>query len=35
MADFVREDMLFVDDRNRFLREYRLPDYDFDVSFGR
>lgn len=34
IADFVYSDMFIVDDRGRILREFRLPDYDFSVSFG-
>lgn len=33
-ADFVYADMFIVDDQGRILREFRLPEYDFAVSFG-
>jgi glycosyltransferase involved in cell wall biosynthesis len=32
-ADFVYSDMVIVDDGNRVLREFRLPDYSFEASF--
>jgi len=32
-ADFVYADMFVVDDAMRILREFRLPDYDFERSF--
>lgn len=32
-ADFVYADMFIVDDKMCILREFRLPDYDFRVSF--
>ena len=32
-ADFVYSDMFVVDDDMRILREFRVPDYDFEASF--
>ncbi|QJB55748.1 glycosyltransferase [Pseudodesulfovibrio sp. zrk46] len=32
-ADFVYSDMFVVDDSMRILREFKLPDYDFERSF--
>lgn len=32
-ADFAYSDMFIVDDAMRILREFRLPDYDFEASF--
>ncbi len=32
-ADFTYCDMFVVDDRQRILREFKLPDYDFEQSF--
>ncbi len=32
-ADFVYADMFVVDDHGRILREFRLPDYDFERCF--
>ena len=34
MADFAYADMFVVDDQGRILREFRLPDYEFSMSFG-
>jgi len=33
LADFVYADMFIVDDKMRIMREFRLPDYDFEASF--
>jgi len=33
-ADFSYSDMFVVDDAGRILREFRLPDYSFEKSFG-
>jgi glycosyltransferase involved in cell wall biosynthesis len=33
IADFVYSDMFIVDDANRILREFRLPDYSFKACF--
>lgn len=35
LADFAYADMFVVDDAMRILREFRLPDYDFEASFCR
>ncbi|WP_207264008.1 glycosyltransferase [Desulfovibrio sp. Huiquan2017] len=35
LADFAYADMFIVDDAMRILREFRLPDYDFEASFCR
>ncbi|MUM77523.1 glycosyltransferase [Pseudodesulfovibrio sp. F-1] len=32
-ADFVYSDMFIIDDAYRVLKEFRLPDYDFEKSF--
>lgn len=32
-ADFVFSDMFIIDDNNRILREFKLPDYSFEKTF--
>ena len=32
--DFVYSDMFIIDDSNRILREFKLPDYTFEACFG-
>ena len=33
-ADFAYCDMFVIDDQQRIMREFKLPDYDFEKSFG-